>query len=426
MPNQQVVALGAATRLVTSGQRGSFTVEHGNPDGSRVVVYARPLPSGGRTVIAYRLTHDVHAGTQTQIYADGRRIVTGRDFVTTTAPGRPSVTVHANGLREAKLPDGRPLFREITTTIPGRDGQPREVIQRTVFAGGPPTAPVVYAKPAVQVYDLVPYHGLKLASYRPLAFAEAVLNEFVAPLANPVQFGCQFCPSPVAQFDQPIDSYTAPADLLGDLQISTGLSDGFVEQQSAGADGDAELAALNRQVAELQQQIDAAAAQNAELGSQLGAGLPPAGGQTGDGGTAIKRVRIPEPVRQQIRKQVKQSIALHKSEQPLTVPDVVASDDAQSFIFQVGPQISASDVASGESCVLTSGDLISFAAIPGPDDAVARMTVATSKNGSCKAGAVLELALTDVQEMLNSFNQRLEANMKAVGDQIASAAAKSG
>ena len=122
---------------------------------------------------------------------------------------------------------------------------------------------------------------------------------------------------------------------------------------------------------------------------------------------------------QQIRSQVKDEIALHQEQKALSIADVMAAAQVQNHIFQVGDMIDATDSATREECPLTTGDLINFAALPGEGEVAAAMNVVTSKSGSCRPGSVVQVGLTDLQEMLNAFSLRLEANMQKVHDYAA-------
>ena len=130
---------------------------------------------------------------------------------------------------------------------------------------------------------------------------------------------------------------------------------------------------------------------------------------------------MPPDVRAQMHKQVKQNIAQEKDGSPLSIADVIASAEAQDYLFQVSSMIDATDMAVGVECVLSTGDLVKFSQVPGENDATAQMKIVTAKAGSCGAGVVVEVSIGDLQDMLNDFSQRLEANMKKAHDRIAQA-----
>ena len=97
----------------------------------------------------------------------------------------------------------------------------------------------------------------------------------------------------------------------------------------------------------------------------------------------------------------------------------MASAQSQNYIFQVSGMIEATDLSTNQPVVLTTGDLVKFYQVPGEGEVAAQMMVVTSKSPMVRAGSVVMVGLTDLQEMLNSFSIRLEANMKKVADYAA-------
>jgi hypothetical protein len=53
-----------------------------------------------------------------------------------------------------------------------------------------------------------------------------------------------------------------------------------------------------------------------------------------------------------------------------------------------------------------------------PDDPTLRMRVVTSKTTSCPAGAIVNVSVSDAQNMLNDFNARQENIMKQVQSKL--------
>jgi hypothetical protein len=434
------VRLDPATTVVPHADRGGFTVNRKQANGADVVVNSRVLPNGQRHLEAYRQTVNPGTGERTRVFLDGRRIVQQRNGdVTQSWPGRPTLTHHRDGLREAALPDGRPLYREEFATVRWHDRDER-AIRRTVFTTVVASAVVVLATPVVQVYGVVPWHGFYIYPYYPAVFAPPFYSFFYAPFPAPVVVtpGCVWCPPPAVAFAAPVAAYADPDDLVGDLQIATAFDDGMsylpppppppgAPPQSAPPPDD-EVQALAAEVDQLQQQVAAQAATNDELKSELAAQQAQIAdlqaerdARTSAAPAARTPVPVPEPVRRQVREEVKEEIALHQQQTTRTIADVVAAPEAEKYIFQVADLIDTSDVNTGEECVLTTGDLLSLNEVPTETAAAAEMRVVTSKEGSCKPGAIVEIGLADLQEMLNGFSQRLERNMQKVHDQIATA-----
>jgi hypothetical protein len=125
----QAVAVDATTSVVPRGDRNSFDIRHQNPDGSQIVLSQTTLADGTKKVTGFKQTVDARDGTTTRVYADGRRVTEGRDFEHRTVGSGLNFVSRHNGLREAVLADGRPVFQDRFT-----DGGGRQVIERTRYA----------------------------------------------------------------------------------------------------------------------------------------------------------------------------------------------------------------------------------------------------------------------------------------------------
>ncbi len=416
-----------------------------------MVVTAQRLANGQQRAVAYLQTRDAAAGTQTRTYLDGHRVTVGPDFVTRSGPRQYTVTTHRDGLRDVSLPDGRPLFRERFGTYAWREGHPERVIYRDVSALIVAGQVIALGVPIVQIYAIVPYSGVVIYPYVPFAFVPAFYTPFLVPFATPLVIvpGCPFCPPPVVAFAEPVTTYADPVDLVGDLVLADAVQDGdagVVSTEPPPAP-DPAVAQLADEVDALQQQIKTAAAANDALQAQLAdqqaqldslhqlsappqpappptpsSPSPSPSPSSASPPSPAAPMSIPEPVRQQVHQQVREDIALHQQQQLLSLVDVIASADAQNYVFQIGDLIDTTEADSGEACTLITGDLVKFDQVPADGDAAARMRVVTSRSGSCSSNTVVQVSLTDLQEMLNAFSQRLEDSMKKVHDQVAAAA----
>jgi hypothetical protein len=114
-----------------------------------------------------------------------------------------------------------------------------------------------------------------------------------------------------------------------------------------------------------------------------------------------------------MRKQVRLSIAQHSNNHALTLSDVVHSGYARIYLFQVGSSLDAVSAIAGDHCELGSGDLLSIADQGFKDDRpTAQMKVVLARPGHCLTQDTVEVSLSDLQEMLNTFNERLESNIR--------------
>jgi len=223
-----------------------------------------------------------------------------------------------------------------------------------------------------------------------MAFGAATYASLQQPFSQPIQAGCDDCPSGAVNFGEEQPSYTDPTDLLGDEQISTGFDD----QQSEISDSSS---------------IPTTESQGADQDQSN----PDSSGNTTQSAAVSQPVPISPAVRSQIRHQVKSTLEANQSGNQLNLEAVLASPGATDYIFQVSDPISTTD-QNGQACSLATGDLMRLAAIPGANDTVAQMAVITSGAGSCPAGTTALVSFYDLQEMLNGFAQRLDANVAAL------------
>ncbi|MFH1036001.1 MAG: hypothetical protein V1806_15970 [Pseudomonadota bacterium] len=420
-PPAPPVQINATTKVAANPTSGGYTATRKNNDGSRTVVSTSTLPNGQKVVSGHKVFVDPAQGRTTRVYNDGRRVEITKNAVTSYTPDHRSRTIHNNGLREERWRDGRRMYHDEFHNRRRHDGRTERIIKRTIVATLAAGALVALAAPLIQEFAVEPVNGVETYPYIPAYLDPPVYEVVSAPLPAPVMVasGCEVCPPPVVVYQQPMVSYSDPAVLLGDLQIAGAINDGMAAYPPAGpgtpAASDADVQALASEVASLQQEVSSASANNEALKAQLAQQQA----QTADLQAQVsaqqnRPVEIPEEVRQQIRQQVMDDIALHKQQRQLTIRDVMASAQAQNYIFQVSGMIEATDLESNEPCVLTTGDLIRFQEVPGQGEVAAQMMVVTSKSPTVRAGSVVLIGLTDLQEMLNSFSQRLEANMQKV------------
>jgi hypothetical protein len=399
---------------------GLVTVRHTGSNGSQVVMNRQVVHGKATVTSAYVVRHESN-GDRSKTYLDGRKVVYAKNGdIARTSPSRVTVVTHKSGLRQAALADGRPVFREHTEHVM-RGSVSREVVVRTEYARVVVGRPVFYAAPVIRQYEVASYYGYPVLAYQPAVFSPFFFNPFLVGFAQPVMVTplCVFCPAPVVAWQQPVVSYADPVDLVADMQITSAVQDGLADVPPTAPDApgnqeDPQVAELRTQVDAMQKQVDAATQSNADLRDQVAAL------QSSSTPQAPTAFAVPEAVRQQIHKQVRDNIRLHQQKRALTWPDVVASGEASNYIFQVSDMLDATD-NSGEECPLTAGDLLKLDAGAAPNQEVLNLRVVTSKSGSCPAGSPISVSIHDAQGMLNDFNQRQEANMQKLQPQIAAA-----
>ncbi|MBF0273117.1 MAG: hypothetical protein HQL98_13795 [Magnetococcales bacterium] len=414
------VQVSPATSIVRQPDKSALTIQHRNPtDGTETRVISRVQSNGRQKVTAYQNLKDPETKTRTRIYNDGRRIVFGKNFVTRSTPGRPTMTTFSNGLREAMLPDRRRYFKDEFSSFHDH-GHERKVIHRTVYVDYSAGRVVELPKPIVRVYEEVPVQNVVVYAYKPAPFKPTYYTMFSEPFIIPLEIGpsCLICPPPMLTYIEPVHSYATPMDLLVDMLLAGAVNDSYNNMPMAPSATDSQVNALSATVASLQQELTTATSTNetlreelADQQNQLTAFQSQIEAKPVDEKSPMP---IPEPVRKQFRNQVEQDLIAHQNSQPLALTDLLKTADAQNYIFQVAENMDATDVVSGEECMLTTGDLISIDQLPEQKDASARMRVVTSNAESCRVNNVVTISLWNLQEMLNAYRQRLEDNMQKV------------
>ena len=133
------------------------------------------------------------------------------------------------------------------------------------------------------------------------------------------------------------------------------------------------------------------------------------------GQQAAEGTPISDPVKEQLRIQVDQTAQSFQTEQAIRLEDALADPNR---LFIVDTPIRAAAAGSG-TCALSGGDIIqpTAGATVDPDMPVASMTVVTAKGESCVAGSVVHVSFTDLQEMLNTFGERVDDGLNELQKQ---------
>ncbi|ACV34917.1 hypothetical protein CAP2UW1_1603 [Candidatus Accumulibacter phosphatis] len=400
--------------MVPHGNRNSFDIRQKNADGSQIVVSQQQLPDGTKRVTGFKQTDDTRDGTTTRVYADGRLVTQGRDFERRSVGSGTSFVTHRNGLRAAVLPDGRPVFQDRFTSFRDQDGRERRMIERTRYARWWNGRPEYEPRPVVRRYDVVYIHGAPVAQYRPSRFVPDDYRGHYARFAVPVVVAA----ATWVAFASPVTSYNDPLALMGDMQISSAFEEGYAYSTPYGASPvyDApEAATLRSQMTTVRQHVKTSVQGNAALKDQLaGVDVQAASSRVQEAVGSAVPIQIPEEVRQQVRKQVRLSVAMHQNGRPLVLADVLASGYARIYLFQTAQPLNVAQASAGVECFLNTGDLIGFSKLPAGEGAFAEMKVVASGSSSCLPGEVVLVRLTDLQEMLNGFSERVEENMQRV------------
>jgi hypothetical protein len=466
------IQLSPSTSVVARADHAGFTAVKQQSPRSSIVLQQQAGPNGRVQVNAYRQVVSNDGRTTTRTYTDGRRTIDAADFHSTGRLNGTQFVQYHNGLHAAFLPNGRPVYAERFTRLPGVSLQ---AVQRTIYATTVAGRIVSLQRPIVRFYTVNTFGGYSTFVYQPVVFPAPFYGAFYAPLGFPIVVGpqCLICPMPTVAFAGPPAQYTDPMDVLGDDQIADAVGDDGVAPeaaadtpaapapdqaatpnapapeppppappelmqsapaaQSAGqgsappADAQDDLSTLKTQADGLRaevtaraekdaQQPDAAASNDGSLAT-----LHPVALVTMDPAASADPTPIPEDVRGEVRKQVRLSVAQHATNHALTISDVGHSEYARIYLFQVANSLDTVSAIAGDRCELGSGDLLSFAD-PGYEqtNATLQMKVVIARSGHCLLQDTVEISQADLQEMLNMFNERLENNMRRLGNCAAS------
>jgi hypothetical protein len=397
--------------------------------GHSLVVISHLNPNGKPTLVAYRQDTDTVRQIHTRTYLDGHRVTTGPGFVTVATPNRFITTIHGDGRREVSTAGGKPIFRDNFGVSAWRSGHSERVIVRTVFATVAAGTAVALGIPIEEVYGILPYRGATIYPYIPAAVApdfDSMLTSFSAPYT--IDAESPLCPPPVVAFPEPTTSYDDPVDLVGDLVLAYAVQDGVADLAPVNdaMPPSADVTAVSNDVERLHREIEAASTSNAALAAELADQKSELDAMRQKMISPAPRddspLRVTTATRQQVRRQVRENIALHQQHKPLILTDIIASNEAQAYVFQVGTMIKAT--TGQEDCTLIAGDLLMFDQVPNDTDTVASLRVVTSRPESCPAGGTVKIGFADLQDMLNTFSQRMERSIKKVGTNVATQSSK--
>jgi hypothetical protein len=145
---------------------------------------------------------------------------------------------------------------------------------------------------------------------------------------------------------------------------------------------------------------------------QPGEEAPP---QANGAGGIPMRPQVKALVEAEVYRQLQAEQAAAQSPQTQTVNDQVpppALDPAErAFVVSMNLGVST---AEGQECEFTPGDVITrIEDTPGSDGKV-EVSVMSSKSNDCEVGSSSRVAVTDLQEMHNSFRQQLDAGLDAL------------
>jgi hypothetical protein len=404
-----------STRPNTMAGRGTSTMGHRNSSatynaasrGTGTMNRGNSNAAHGNTM-AGRTTNTMHAGAI--------RTPPGR---TVSLRGGGSASIRPNGQIRSINRDGMQIHNNLRggRTVVGMHNGARVVttgrrggyVQRAyITRGGHSYYSRTYYyhnEYHVAVYRSYYYGGYNYYGYyHPYWYHPAFYGWAYNPWPAPVYWGWGWGGAPwygyYGPYFAPYPVYPSAAFWLTDYLISANLQAAYAAQAEAAAEA-------------------GGAAQNAAPADNQVAsnGMPPV--------APGEQVALSPEVKEAIAEEIKSQIAAAKSE---SGQDGNSSGGGQSTAAsreEVPPALDpahrtfvvSSDLdvlADGEECSLTQGDVLTRLTDTPDGDQKVNVSVASSKKGDCAAGKTVAVAVDDLQEMHNHFQEQIEEGMKAL------------
>ncbi len=344
------------------------------------------------------LSINASGGRRYQVRADGTlSSYSGRDH---TATFRPNGSISTLRVGETQVSRGLHGDRRIVTTRPDRGvlvsmGPHRGYLQRTIVRNDTTFIQRTYVVNRVtytRVYSTYTYGGIVLERYRPpVYYAPAFYGWVYYPWARPAPYAWAWVGDPWYGYHRtyftPLPVYPSAAFWLADFLLAESLREAYLSR--------AEIAAAPP---------GAPAAPGVPVPNP---GAPPSAPAQGE--TPITP-EVREAIAQEVQRQLAQQNADAANPDPAaTQGDLPAALRDPNHVFVVSSEL---DVTAGDQeCGLTPGDVLRLNRAPPDGAAVADVRVVSSKRSDCAAGSVVTLSVNDLQEMHNSFRERVDAGL---------------
>jgi hypothetical protein len=359
----------------------------------------RALPAGQVTMQANgHLTLAASAGRQYSLRPNGTlaSFSNSRGLTTRFAPNGRVRSVQTSNMKIQYGPSGgRTVIKQLPNHVTVVSYGPHNgYVQRTLVRNNVTIVQRTYlvqGKTFVQMYRPYSYRGVGLAMYEPgIYYAPAFYGWAYYPWDAPVAYAWGWTGNPwlgfYGSYFAPLPAYASPALWMTDYILGSTLAAAYQQQQDFSLPPD-----------------DSGAAE--QEASQDG----PSGGSSDDVYAQASSPITPE-LRAQIADEVRQEMAEENA-----VSSNEAATDVQELSSNLQPQhlflvASLLNVSSDQgTCSLTGGDVISVVDPTDSDSQVAVLRVASTKKGDCPAGAKVEVALQDLQDMDNSLRAKMDS-----------------
>jgi hypothetical protein len=255
----------------------------------------------------------------------------------------------------------------------------------------------------VGVYRGYYWHGYNYYGYyHPYWYGAGFYGWAYNPWPGPVYWGWGWGGSPwygfYGAYWNPYPFYAGPAFWLTDYLIAANLQAAYAAQAEANA------AAAN-----------AAAAQSAP---------PPAdNSQQAQSGPVQLSPEVKQAIADEVKAQIQQQQADAAAAAAQPASSGGGAQPAAANAEEVPPALNPAHrtfvvdndldvVADGQDCALTQGDVITRLTDTPDQDQKVTVSIASSKKSDCAAGKTVLVAVDDLQEMHNHFQEQLDAGLK--------------
>jgi hypothetical protein len=354
-----------------------------------------PLPSGQVTVYADgKHTIAARGGRHIDVRPNGTvEKVALRDGRTATfRPDGRINSVYAGGMRINHVLHGE---RHIVTERPDKSvlvstGLHRGYLQRPIVAHNRPYVQRTYVVNNVtytRVYRTYSYRGVAYYHYVPVSYYRPVFYGWVSnPWPAPVYYRWAWSNDPwygyYSSYFVPYAAYPTASLWLTDFLLAENL----------------------KLVYQAQAQANAAAVLPTVGGNSYAMQLTP----------EVKQA-IAEEVRQQLAAEQQAAAAPNPQRLAPSSSEIPSALDPRRRVFVVSSYLDQK-TADGRECSLTPGDIITR--LTDTPDANQNVTVSvlSSKQAACPAGAQILVAVQDLQEMHNHFREQIDAGLKTLAE----------
>jgi hypothetical protein len=240
----------------------------------------------------------------------------------------------------------------------------------------------------VRMYSPYSYRGVGLLAYEPgVYYAPAFYGWGYYPWDAPVPYAWGWAGDPwfgsYGSYFAPMPAYASATLWMTDYILGSTLAAAYQQQQDFSAPIDSST--------------DGEDAAPAEDGSSQGEVYA----QTSTPITQELKGEIAEEVREELAAEN----AVANNQAPADVQEL-SSDLQPNHVFVVASLL---DVSSDQgNCSLTGGDIITLVDPTGSDSQTAVLGVASSKRADCPAGAKVQVALQDLQDMDNNLRAQMD------------------